>query len=263
MVELCSLFSGSTGNASFVKAGNTNILVDCGDSGVYVENALKNIGISPDSLDCIFITHEHIDHVKGAGILSRRYNLPIYATYGTWQKMISRIGKINIDNIRYIQGGTAFGVKDAIVTPFTTPHDSAESVGFTIEHGLTRASVATDIGVMTKTVYDNIKKSDIVLLESNHDVDMLLNGSYSIDLKKRIRSNVGHLSNDDCALTSSHLLQEGVKHIILAHLSNDNNTGDIAYSTTERALIAEGAVIDSDITLEVAGRFTPSKMYRE
>ena len=263
MVELCSLFSGSSGNASFVKAGNTNILVDCGDSGVYVENALKTVGISPDSLDCIFITHEHIDHIKGAGILSRRYNLPIYATYGTWQKMISRIGKINIDNIRYIQGGVPFGAFDAIVTPFTTPHDSAESVGFTIEHANTKASIATDIGIMTKTVYENIKHSDIVLLESNHDVDMLLNGPYSLDLKKRIRSNVGHLSNDDCALTASHLLQEGVKHLVLAHLSNDNNTGEIAYSTTENALISQGARINSDITLEVAGRFAPSKMYRE
>ncbi len=263
MVELQSIFSGSSGNCTFVKAGNTNILVDCGDSGARVESALKGAGIDPDCLDCIFITHEHIDHIKGAGILSRRYNLPIYATYGTWQKMISRIGKIDIDNIRYIQGGVPFGAFDAIVTPFTTPHDSTESVGFTIEHGGKKASVATDIGTMTRVVYDNIKKSDIVLLESNHDVDMLLNGPYSYDLKQRIRSNVGHLSNDECALTCAHLLNEGVKHIILAHLSNDNNTPDRAYTATYNTLISQGAKVDSDITLEVAQRYFSSRRYKE
>ena len=109
MVELCSLFSGSSGNATFVKAGNTNILVDCGESGSHLEEALKQIGVEPCSLDCIFITHEHIDHIKGAGILSRRYNLPIYASVGTWQKMIARIGKIDTDNVRYIKGGIRFG----------------------------------------------------------------------------------------------------------------------------------------------------------
>lgn len=263
MVELQSLFSGSCGNSTFVKAGNTNILIDCGDSGSRIENALKGAGVEPDSLDCIFITHEHIDHIKGAGVLSRRYNLPIYATYGTWQKMISKIGKIDVDNIKYIQGGVPFSAFDAIVTPFTTPHDSMESVGFTVEHGDKRASVATDIGTMTRTVYDNIKNSDIVLLESNHDVDMLLNGPYSYDLKQRIRSNVGHLSNDECALTCAHLLSEGVKHIILAHLSEDNNTPDSAYHATYKSLCSQGARVDWDVTLEVAQRYFSSKRYRE
>ncbi|MBQ7876412.1 MAG: MBL fold metallo-hydrolase [Clostridia bacterium] len=261
MVEICSLFSGSSGNSTFVKAGDTNILVDCGDSGSRVEESLRQIGVDPRSLHCIFITHEHIDHIKGAGIMSRRYDLPIYASYGTWQKMISKIGKINIDNIRYIQGSVPFGVRDAVVTPFSTPHDSTESVGFTIEHNEKRISVATDIGVMNKTVYDNIRHSDIVLLESNHDVDMLLNGPYSPDLKRRVRSSVGHLSNDDCALTCAHLLNEGVKHIILGHLSLDNNTPRIAYSTTEESLINMGAKIGSDVTLEVASRYTLSAKY--
>lgn len=261
MVEICSLFSGSSGNASFIKAGNTNILVDCGGSGSQLEASLNQIGVDPEKLDCIFITHEHIDHIKGAGILSRRYNLPIFATYGTWQKMIAKIGKINIDNIRYIQGGVPFGAFDAVVTPFSTPHDSTESVGFTIEHNGKKVSVATDIGVMNKTVYENIKYSDIVLLESNHDVDMLLHGPYSPDLKRRVRSSVGHLSNDDCALTCAHLLREGVKHIILGHLSNDNNTPSIAYNTTEESLVNSGAKVGYDVTLEVAGRYAPSKKY--
>ncbi len=261
MVELCSLFSGSSGNSTFVKAGNTNILVDCGESGSHVEAALKSIGVEPDSLNCIFITHEHIDHIKGAGILSRRYNLPIYATYGTWQKMITKIGKINADNIRYIQGGIPFGAFDAVVYPFQTPHDSTESVGFTIEHGNKKISVATDIGVMNKTVYENIKSSDIVLLESNHDVDMLLHGPYSPELKRRVRSSVGHLSNEDCALTCTHLLEEGVKHILLGHLSLDNNTPAVAYQTTEEALVMKGARLGHDVTLEVASRYEPSKKY--
>ncbi|MBR5536211.1 MAG: MBL fold metallo-hydrolase [Clostridia bacterium] len=261
MVELCSLFSGSSGNASFVKAGNTNILVDCGESGAHMEEALKKIGVAPDALDCIFITHEHTDHIKGAGILSRRYNLPIYATVGTWQSMISKIGKVASDNIRYIKGGVPFGAFDAIVTPFETPHDSCESVGFTIEHNGRKASVATDIGVMNKTVYENIKHSDIVLLESNHDVDMLLKGPYSPELKRRVRSSLGHLSNDDCALTCAHLLEQGVKHILLGHLSLDNNTPSVAYNATEEALVMKGARIGHDITLEVASRYTPSAKY--
>lgn len=261
MVELCSLFSGSSGNATFVKAGDTNILVDCGDSGSRIEESLCKAGIDPSELHGIFITHEHIDHIKGAGVMSRRYNLPIYATWGTWQKMISKIGKIGIGNIHYIQGGVPFSVRDAVVMPFSTPHDSTESVGFTISHSDRSASVATDIGVMNKTVYDNIKKSDIVLLESNHDVDMLLKGPYSPELKRRVRSSVGHLSNDDCALTCSHLLQEGVRHIVLGHLSLDNNTPRLAYSRTEESLSEMGAVIGSDVTLEVAGRYEPTKKY--
>lgn len=261
MVELCSLFSGSSGNSTFVKAGSTNILVDCGESGSQIEAALKQTGIEPDKLDCILITHEHIDHIKGAGILSRRYNLPIYATVGTWQKMITKIGKIDSDNVRYIKGGIKFGAGDAVITPFSTPHDSTESVGFTIEHNDRRVSIATDIGVMNKTVYENIKSSDIVLLESNHDVDMLLHGPYSPELKRRVRSSVGHLSNEDCALTCAHLLDMGVRHILLGHLSLDNNTPSVAYATTEESLVMKGAHIGSDVTLEVASRYAPSTKY--
>ncbi len=261
MVELCSLFSGSSGNSTFIKAGNTNILVDCGESGSRIEESLYRIGVDPSSLHCIFITHEHTDHIKGAGILSRRYNLPIYATYGTWQKMITKIGKVNCDLVRYIQGGVPFGAFDAVVTPFSTPHDSMESVGFTIDYNGKKVSVATDIGVMNKTVYDNIKNSDIVLLESNHDVDMLLHGPYSPELKRRVRSSVGHLSNDDCALTCAHLLENGVKHILLGHLSLDNNTPTVAYATTEESLVMKGAKVGRDVTLEVASRYSPSQKY--
>lgn len=263
MVELCSLFSGSSGNSSFVRAGKTKILIDCGGSGAQIEAALKSIGENPAELDFIFITHEHIDHIKGAGVLSRRYSVPIYATYGTWQGMISKIGKISYENIFYIQGGVPFSAKDATVTPFPTPHDARESVGFTIEHQGSRASVATDIGVMNMTVYNNIKNSDTVLLESNHDVEMLLNGPYSYELKMRILSSVGHLSNADCAVSAQRLLNDGVKHIILAHLSSDNNRPSAAYSASRDAITSLGAKIGSDITLEVAPRFAPSKKYSE
>lgn len=261
MVEICSLFSGSSGNATFVSAGGTNILIDCGDSGSRIEEALAKSGIDPASLHAVFITHEHIDHIKGAGIMSRRYNLPIYASYGTWQKMISKIGKISIGNVHYIQGGVPFSVRDALVMPFSTPHDSAESLGFTVCHNDKKVSVATDIGVMNKTVYENIRHSDAVLLESNHDVDMLLHGPYSPDLKRRVRSDTGHLSNEDCAVTCSHLVQEGVRHIILGHLSLDNNTPRLAYGATEEGLVNIGAKVGSDVTLEVAGRFSPSEKY--
>lgn len=261
MVEICTLFSGSSGNSTFVQTGNTRILIDCGDSGSRIEDSLSKIGIAPSSIDCILITHEHIDHIKGAGILSRRYDLPIYASYGTWQKMISKIGKINFDNIHYIQGGVPFAAFDAVVTPFSTPHDSVESLGFTIQYNSKKISVATDIGVVNKTVYDNIRGSDVVLLESNHDVAMLLNGPYSAELKRRVRSSVGHLSNDDCSVACTHLLRDGVKHILLGHLSADNNTPSLAYSATASALSAEGAVLGRDVTLEVAGRCSPSAKY--
>lgn len=263
MVELCSLFSGSSGNASLIKAGHTNILVDCGGSGSQLEAALQQAGMDPASISLILITHEHIDHIKGAGVMSRRYNLPIYATRGTWEGMIAKLGKINCDNIHYIQGGIPFGVKDTVITPFATPHDSRESVGFTVEHGGKRASIATDIGVMNMTVYNNIKKSDTVLLESNHDVEMLMNGPYSYDLKMRIRSSVGHLSNTDSARTCAHLLEDGVRHIILGHLSQDNNIPKKAYEEAEAAMVQRGAKIGSDITLEVAPRYSPSNIYKE
>ncbi|MCD8049125.1 MAG: MBL fold metallo-hydrolase [Clostridia bacterium] len=263
MVELCSLFSGSSGNAALVRAGCANILIDCGSSGSQIEAALRAVGCDPSELSFIFVTHEHIDHIKGVGVMSRRYDLPVYATRGTWQNMISKIGAIKESNIFYIQGGVPFAAKDAVVTPFSTPHDARESVGFTIEHNNSRASVATDLGVMNKTVYESIKHSDTVLLESNHDVEMLMNGPYSYDLKMRIRSSVGHLSNVDSARTCAHLLQEGVKHILLGHLSHDNNLPDKAYDESASALTAQGAHVGSDVTLEVAPRFTPSQIYIE
>ncbi|MDO4563124.1 MAG: MBL fold metallo-hydrolase [Clostridia bacterium] len=259
-MRLCSISSGSSGNATFVECGGSKLLVDCGISGKALCRELETIGVAPNELRGILVTHEHIDHIKGVGILSRKFNLPIYATVGTWNTMIGVIGEISYDNIHYIEAETPFLVENAFVAPFSTPHDAAESVGFRFEEGRHTLAIATDIGAMSASVYEYIQDADIVLLESNHDIDMLLHGPYPEPLKRRILSSRGHLSNADCALVCRALLNNGTRAIVLAHLSNDNNTADLAFGTVAGEIEKCGAKIGSDIDIYVANRHTVGEM---
>ena len=249
---LHSLISGSSGNCSLFSAKSTNILIDCGMSGKQLERQLEKLNLSGKDLNAILVTHEHIDHIKGIGVVSRRYDIPVFATEQTHIEM-SRIG-ISDKNRCIISPDRPFEIEDATLDAFSIPHDAADPVGYRIYFSGEKYSVATDIGTMTNELFDSISGSHSVILESNHDIDMLINGHYPEHLKQRILGTFGHMSNELAAKTAVALANRGTKNIMLAHLSEENNTPQIAYDTVSAALKDAGAE-KGDIGLIVAQRY--------
>ncbi len=266
MVKFYTLASGSSGNCTFVSDGKTNILIDCGINGKTAETNIKKIGENPQNISAILITHEHSDHICGAGIFSRRFNTPVYATKETWQAMFNskcRIGKFAENNIKFIEKNTEFEIGSLGFYAFSTPHDSADSVGYNIfaENAKRKLSVATDMGKVDKDVVERLLGSESILLESNHDVDMLINGGYPYWLKQRILGAKGHLSNESCAKISACLAKNGTKRIVLGHLSDENNSPAAAYDASKNAIEQSGAKIGGDIFLDVAKRYELTNLF--
>lgn len=254
----CSLYSGSSGNSIFVGSEQTKILVDAGLTGKSIISALENIGEDPRELNGILITHEHSDHVKGAGIMSRKFDIPIYANEKTWIAMERCLGNIKSHNIRLVDQD--FTIRDMEITSFRVPHDAVACRGYTIAHGGKKISIATDIGVFTEEIRRNIIESDLVLLESNHDIEMLKFGPYPYDLKRRVLSEVGHLSNIDAGKAALEILKQGSKKIVLGHLSGTNNIPELAFKTVENIFLEEKLSIGQglDVDLALASRIRPS-----
>lgn len=251
----CPLFSGSNGNCLFVQYGSTRLLIDAGKSGKMIADALQSIGADPQSVSGLLITHEHSDHILGAGILARRYGIPIYATRETWMAMEDKVKKIPPETRREINGGDEFLLGDIGVSAFSIPHDAADPVGYRLWGGRTSISTATDLGCFTPEVFSQIRGSDMILLESNHDPEMLKqNPRYSAALKKRILGNLGHLSNEACGEALIRLINGGTKTILLGHLSGENNTPELALSVSTRMAEREGICPGRDINLDVARR---------
>lgn len=249
-MRFCSLRSGSGGNAIYINHKDVHILVDAGLSGRTIEKALLNIDVNPKSISAILITHEHKDHILGAGILSRRYNIPIYANKSTWSAMEKDIKEVSIDNKLYFATGEEFAIGDIKIMPFKKSHDAAEPVGFSFKGSGKKISIATDLGYMSKGVANNIIGSDIVLLEANHDVDMLVNGSYPWPLKKRILSDFGHLSNEAAGDALIKLFgMKSIGMVFLGHLSQNNNKPEIAFDTVTNMLKKSGIKYDVKVAL--------------
>lgn len=253
----CSLYSGSSGNSIFVSSGNAKILIDAGLPGKNIEKALDDIQQNPSEIDGIFITHEHSDHIKGVGVLSRKYDIPIYANEPTWRAMEKSIGKVKEHNIKIMPEGHV-SIKDMDIVSFEIPHDAAGPQGYAIYHGSKKVSVATDLGYFSEKVRDNIKDADVLLLESNHDTEMVKFGPYPYTLKRRILSNVGHLSNEDCAKAIVDMMDGKRRRVILGHLSETNNYPELAYQTTVSLLREKSIELNKDIGLTVAKRDMPS-----
>jgi len=251
----CPLYSGSSGNALFCQYGETRLLIDAGKSGKTIEDALAGIGADIRTVSGVLITHEHSDHIAGAGVLARKYHLPLYATAGTWKAMENKIGKIPPDMRREIAAGRDFWLGDIGVVPFSIPHDAADPVGFRLYGGGVSVSTATDLGFFSDEVRSNVAGSTLVLLESNHDPDMLrANPRYTAALKERILGNHGHLSNEACAEALLSLITAGTTDVILGHLSGENNTPTLARKVSGRALEREGIREGIDMRLRVALR---------
>lgn len=253
-LRFAPLFSGSSGNAVYVGCDDAHLLVDAGMSGSRIAAALSGIGVNPGSLSGILVTHEHIDHIRGIGVMSRKFDVPIYATEGTWEAMGDKLGAIASKNRCYIEPEIGFHLGPVEITPFSTPHDAADSVGYAFELDRARFALATDLGCIRDSWLKHVLGADAVLLESNFDPDMLKAGPYPYDLKKRILSRRGHLSNDEAGEVAAKLVQHGARQIVLGHLSKENNFPELALRCTEIALMAEGIEVGEDVDVRVALR---------
>ncbi len=253
MARYCSLFSGSSGNCTYLATASGGILIDAGVSAKRLTTALTSRDINPDSLCGIFITHEHADHISGLKVFLKQHPLAVFATEGTLQALADKDVLPALADVHVMDGTVTLA--DMTVSAFKTPHDSRESCGFRVTFPDERsAAIATDMGCFTPTVAQAISGCDLVHIESNHDVRMLENGGYPYYLKKRILSNSGHLSNERCAAVLPSLLESGTTRFVLAHLSRENNAPLLAYTTAQTALKNTGALENRDFLLTVAAQ---------
>lgn len=255
-MEFCSIYSGSSGNCLYVASSTTKILIDSGLTGKKVQQGLEQIGVDPAELSAIVITHEHDDHIKSAGILSRRYNIPIYANTKTWEAMIGNMGKLSDENIKVFDEYSAFLIGDILVQPFEIPHDAACPCGYTFVHEGAKIAIATDIGHMTEVIKANISDADLILLEANHDIELLKVGPYPYHLKRRVLGSHGHLSNEDAgkALVEIIRSKSRTKKVILGHLSQTNNYPELALRTVVSVLQMHGIIDGEHVEIDIAHR---------
>ncbi len=259
-VIFCALGSGSKGNSYLIGNDKNKILVDAGLSAKNIAEYLVGLGMQPGEIDGIVITHEHMDHINGIKVFSKKYDVPVYANEKTMAAILRKIPDMQSKNVRVFEN--SFPIKSLDIQPFKTPHDSVCSCGFSVYSGNYKVTVATDLGHMNSSVMENLKNSDILVLEANHDLEMLEKGPYSLFLKQRVRGPRGHLSNDVCGQTLAKLLDYGLKHVVLAHLSEENNTPEIAYNTVIKYLNEKGAQDKKDINIDIARQHQRGKCYR-
>lgn len=222
-LKVCVLASGSKGNAIYINDGDTSLLLDAGLSAREIETRLALRGLYPHDLNAILISHHHSDHVRGIGPMSRRYGLPVYTLPATLDNC--RLG--NLKEVCYFEKGRTFAINSLRVHAFDTPHDAVDSVGFVIEaHGL-RIGIATDLGIITNVVREHLRHCNLLVMEANHDMEMLMNGPYPWPLKQRVKSRDGHLSNADCCVFLREIMHDALEHVIFAHLSEANNTPEL------------------------------------
>lgn len=260
-IRFCALSSGSSGNCLFFSTGHTTLLVDAGLSGKRVEGLMKEIGASPGSVDAILVTHDHIDHISGVGVLSRRFNIPIYANALTWEAMEGRIGNVSLKNTRQFYTGEQFNIDDVWIKPYHIPHDAADPVGFTFCAGNVKIAIANDLGCVTPAVGREIKDSDLVMIEANHDAEMLRVGSYPWHLKRRIAGERGHLSNEDAGTALLQLAGGSTRVVLLGHLSKENNYPLLALETVKGILAGQGVDVDREMNIDLSFRDRISRVY--
>jgi len=262
-MRLCSIASGSSGNCIYVGHASTHLLIDAGISGKRIEQGLLEIGVEPGSISGILVTHEHSDHIQGIGILARKYGIPLYGTVETFcamKKGKTNIGKVEDGLFQQIFPGKEVSIGEISVMPFSVSHDAANPVAYVFRAEGHKIGMATDLGVYTEKTMEYLQDSEILYLESNHDVNMLMVGGYPYYLKQRILGEHGHLSNDMAAELLCRLHHPGLKHVLLAHLSKENNYPELAYETVKAELlmkVGEAAMPN----LMVAPRDVPSGIF--
>jgi phosphoribosyl 1,2-cyclic phosphodiesterase len=237
-MRFSSIGSGSAGNGLVVEQSSTRLLLDCGFGLRDAEQRLARINLMPDQITGILITHEHEDHAGGVFKLARKYRIPVWLTHGTL-KMVERILPSEPLDLRIIDSHTKFNINDIEVTPFPVPHDAREPVQYTFSNGAKKLGVLTDTGSSTPHIQEMLSGCHGLVLECNHDIDMLMNGIYPISLKQRVSGRLGHLDNTTAAEILSKLDNSNLKHIVAAHLSEKNNKPELAIDALIRALNCE------------------------
>ena len=258
MFQTAVLASGSKGNCVLVRSGQTALLVDAGIAARRVWEALENLNIDKSRLEGILVSHEHGDHISGVGAVSRHLKIPVYLTRDTYQACRHRLGNMQ-DRIVFITAGESFAIRDLVIHPFSSPHDAIDSCNFTITHAEQpdrKLAVATDVGYQSRLLTTHLSNCSTLILESNHDKKMLLEGSYDWNLKQRIMSNHGHLSNLDAVGVISQVMHSGLKTLILAHLSEVNNLPDLA----EKTMLDFLQSINCDVRLLVAHQYIHTEL---
>ena len=250
-LEFRSLFSGSTGNCTLAAFDETLLLIAAGRTGKLLDEAVRAQGFDMRRVRAILVTHEHIDHIRGVGVLARKYGMEVYASPGTWAAMADKVGEIPARQRCEFTPDEDFYIDRVNVLPFSIPHDAAQPTGFALSCGGKKVSVMTDLGHTTKELLGRVEASDVLLLEANHDVQMLTDGSYPERLKRRILSRKGHLSNEDCGQALTELMRLGVHSVYLGHLSEENNVPELAYSTVAAMVEAQGACVGRDVQIRM------------
>ena len=231
-LRFASLGSGSRGNATLIEKNNTRILIDCGFGVKDTRNRLARLGMELDDLDGILVTHEHGDHIGGVGRVARACGVPVFCTAGT--HLTGRLGKV--PDLRQISSHRKFAIKDLEIEPVPVPHDAKEPVQYVVGDGALRLGVLTDLGSITHHILHCYQKCDGLVIEANHDPVMLQNGPYPLKLKRRVAGNWGHLSNGQAAHLLAELNHPGLQHIIAAHISDKNNTHELACQSLAEVL---------------------------
>jgi len=263
-MKLCSISSGSSGNCIYIGTDSTHLLIDVGISGKRIEAGLNSFGHTAKKIDGILITHEHSDHISGLGVMARRYHIPIYSTRDTIHalKKSSSLGAIDSVLYRVIEPNEDFLINDIVIHPFETSHDAIHPVCYTFTAEGKKISVATDLGYYNEYIKEKLADSNILFIEANHDVKMLEVGSYPYYLKRRIKSDLGHLSNETTSKLICDLYHEAMSYVILGHLSNENNIPDIAYETVKCEVAMYLKEHSEKINITVALRDQVSAVYQ-
>jgi phosphoribosyl 1,2-cyclic phosphodiesterase len=262
-MRMCSIASGSSGNCIYIGTQDTHLLVDVGISCKRTVEGLNQLGVSGKDLDGILITHEHTDHIGGLGVMCRKFGIPIYATKGTIDaiKNVTSLGSIDESLFNEIKADEKFVLNDITVNPMKISHDAASPVAYRFQQGKKRMAVATDLGTYDDYTVECLQGMDVLLLEANHDINMLQVGPYPYALKQRILGNKGHLSNELSGKLLSKLLNDNLKTVFLGHLSRENNLAELAYETVRLEIsMADNPYKPDDFPIYVANRSELSKL---
>ena len=259
MLNFCSLFSSSDGNCLLAQSEDTNLLIDAGVSGKKIEEALESIHIPIEKIDAILVTHEHIDHIRSLGTISKKYHIPVYANEKTWNAMPDQKKKIAEENQKLFCIENEFEIGNFKIFPFSIPHDAVDPCGFNLSCNGKKLSIATDLGHIPPHIFHLLESSSFIMLESNYDKEVLRCCSYPYSLKKRIDGPNGHLSNEMAGKTISYLLKSGLSKVMLGHLSKENNFPELAYQTVVDEL-CNNNFDENKISISVANRHMPSNI---
>lgn len=241
-MKVSVLSSGSKGNTTYIETDNTKILIDIGNTSKYIKEKLEDFGVKPEELDGILITHTHIDHVKGLKVFKNKYNVPVYITDNMY-KDLEYLDEYNLLSDEFM-------INDINITTIKTSHDANDSRGYIISNNNKSIVYITDTGYINKRYFDILANKDLYIMESNHDVEMINNGKYPFQLRQRILSDKGHLSNYDSSKYLSSFIGENTKYVLLAHLSEENNTEKLAYETLINRLDRDNKKIPNIIVLK-------------